>query len=336
MIQSVSVAQKIRIWWDSARWVALPNSGMPCILGGLIAFSDGSFNLVRFVIAFFGVMAVHLGTNLLDDYADLKIGGFSLRDKVQKIEDKGVRTIKAPYVVDGTIRLNHVLYFSLALFAVGIAAGVYLTIASGWPVAVIAILGAIICFFYSMPPLSLCYHGMGEMVVGLAMGPGICLGTYYAVAQSFSWTPVLIGITIGCLVGLVLYVHSIMDFKPDLAAKKKTVVAYIGDRQKAIKLLPVILAVAYGTVILGILLRVLPPATLLVFLSLPMAIKLIQLMNRLGKGDYGETKLTWWMGPMEQMIEGLEWFLIRWRLARNLMMTITLLIFIAYAVELAF
>ncbi len=327
---------KVKIWWDSARWVALPNSAVPCLLGGLLAFVHDKFNLLYFSIAFLGIIVVHLGTNLLDDYADLKIGGSSLRDRVQDANSDPIRTVKARYVLNGDIKLNHLLYASLGLFAPGIAACIFLTIKSGWPVAAIAAIGALICFFYSMPPISLSYHGLGELVVSAAMGPGICLGTYYAVSGSFSWEAILISIPVGVLVGLILFVHSIMDYKPDAAVNKKTLVAILGNRRRAVNLVPVLLTLAYGIVVYGVILRILPLYTLLVFLSLPMAIGLVQSTFKLKDGRYDQIQARWWMGPMEQMLEGHDWFLIPWRQARNLLIAFTLLVFLAYAIELIF
>jgi len=309
---------------------------MPCAVAGLIAFCNDLFDPLRFVVTLIGLMAVHLGTNLLDDYADLRIGGFSVRSELQQAGDT-VRTTKAPHIVDGTIKLNHVLYVSLGLFTLGIMACAYLIRVSGWPVAAIAAGGAFICFFYSMPPLSLCYRSMGEAVVGLAMGPMICVGTYYAVAQHFSWEPFLVSITIGIMIALILYVHSIMDFKPDLKVRKRTLVVSLGSQQRAILLLPVVLTIAYGAIVIGVALNILPLTTLLILLSLPLAIKLYQLMRQLGRGDYGDIKRTWWMGPMEHyMGKGMDWFMIRWYLARNLMISTTLLIFAAYGAALVF
>ncbi len=328
------IMTRTKIWWDAARWLALPQSAMACAVGGLIAFYHGKFDPLLFLVTFAGLVAVHLGTNLLDDYADLKIGGFSIRNKVQQAGDT-VRTEKAPYVINGTIKLDHVLYVSLGLFALGLLAGAYLTAISGWPVAAIAAAGAFFCFFYSMPPVKLCYRGMGEVAVAFSFAM-TCVGTYYAVAQSFSWEPVFISVPIGIMVGLILYVHSIMDFKPDLAVKKRTLVMVLGNQQKAIRLLPLAFVIAYGSIIGGIAMDILPLTTLLTLLSIPMAIKLAQLMRRIGQGDY-EVKRTWWMGPMESgLVEIGQWFMVRWYLARNLMVATTLLIFAAYIIALVF
>lgn len=323
---------KLKIWWDSSRWVALPNSAMACLLGGLLAYAHGEFNLLYFSIAFLGVMVVHLGTNLLDDYADLRAGGTGLRDAVQSQSTDPIRTVKAPYVLSGDIKMNQLLIVAFILFALGIAACIFLTIRSGWPVAVIAAAGAVICFFYSMPPLKFSYRGLGELVVSASMGPGICLGTYYAVTGSFSWEPVLIALPVGILVGLILFIHSVMDYRPDTAVNKRTLVAVVGSQARAIAMLPFILAAAYGIIILGIIIGVLPITTLIVLLSLPMALSFIQTTRKIRDRQYERIKARWWMGPMEQMLEGHEWFLIAWRQARNLLVFFTLLIFIAYII----
>ena len=323
---------KLKIWWDSARWVSLPNSAMACLLGGLLAYAQGEFNLLYFSIAFIGVMVVHLGANLLDDYADLKAGGIGLRDAVQSKVTDPVRTVKAPYVLSGDISMNQLLAASFILFALGIAACIYLTIQSGWPVAVIAAAGAIISFFSSMPPLKFSYRGLGELVVSASLGPGICLGTYYAVTGSFSWAPILIALPVGILVGLILFIHSVMDYRPDTAANKKTLVSVLGSQARAIALLPFILSAAYIIIILGVMMGILPATTLLVLLSLPMAVSFIQTGHKIRDGQYDRIRARWWMGPMEQMLEGHDWFLIAWRQARNLLIFFTLLIFIAYII----
>jgi len=324
------VISRARIWWNAARWLALPNTVTSAVLGGLIALANGKFDPVLFAIALAGLVAVHLGTNLLDDYADLKISGFTSGAADGKLHPR-----KAPYVVSGTLKLNHVLYVSLGLFSFGVAACVYLTIVSGWLVAAIAATAAIICFFYSMPPLSLGYRGMGEIIVALATGPGICLGTYYAVTQTLSWEPVFVGLTIGILVGLILYIHSIMDYHPDQVVKKKTLVALIGDRHKAIQLLSLAFALAYGLVIAGVVLAILPLTALLMLLSSPLALKVVQTINELDKGEYEPVEWKWWMGPRGQKRGGREseWFMTRWYLTRNTMLATALLAFVAYAID---
>jgi 1,4-dihydroxy-2-naphthoate octaprenyltransferase len=304
---------------------------MACLLGGLIAYAHGLFNALYFIIALLGIAAVHLGTNLLDDYADLKASAPDLREQVQHESENPVRTVKAPYVLSGDITLNQLLSASFILFAIGIAACIFLTIKSGWPVAAIAAGGALISFFYSMPPLKFSYRGMGELVVSIALGPGVCLGTYYAVCGRFSWEPLFISLPLGILVGIILFVHSFMDSQPDTRAEKKTLATFIGGGTAMIVYLYGLLLSAYIIVVTGILLAILPASLLITLLSFPLALSLVLTIAKINSGRYTEIRAKWWMGPMEQMIEGHEWFLITWRQARNLLIFFTLLVIAGYA-----
>jgi len=114
--------------------------------------------------------------------------------------------------------------------------------------------------------------------------------------------------------------------------KKRTLVVVLGSQARAIAMLPFILAAAYAIIILGAIMGVLPYTALLVLLSLPMAVSFIQTTRKIRDGQYDRIRARWWMGPMEQMLEGHEWFLIAWRQARNLLVFFTLLIFIAYVI----
>jgi len=140
---------------------------MACLLGGLLAFAHDKFNLLYFIIALPGVIVVHLGTNLLDDYDDLKSGSADIRDSVQVQSTDPIRTVKAPYVQSDDIKINQLLLASFILFALGIAACIFLTIKSGWLVAAFAAAAASISFFYYMPPLKFSCRGPGELVVSL-------------------------------------------------------------------------------------------------------------------------------------------------------------------------
>jgi 1,4-dihydroxy-2-naphthoate octaprenyltransferase len=72
----------------------------------------------------------------------------------------------------------------------------------------------------------------------------------------------------------------------------------------------------------GVILQHLSIWYLFVFLTLPMAITLFYLLVQFHKDPFKTFSPKFWMGPMEKWEEKkqhkLEWFLIRWMLARNL------------------
>jgi len=326
-------------WLKAARYIALPQALIPCLLGGLVALSHEQFDILRFVIAFIGIAIVTSGTYLLDDYFDYRAGSTFIREEVERIESAGIKPrpalTKCYYILNGTIRLEDVFRVGVGCLIIGGLIGIYLTLVSGWMVLWLSLAGAMICYFYSAPPLKLGYRGLGEITVALTMGPMISLGTYYVLTQDINLEPIIVSIPIGVLIGTVLYVHSIMDFDADKAAGKKTLAGLLGQG-RSIRMLPLPFVISYGVLVAGVILKILPLIMLIALLTIPMAYKLIQLMNRLAKGDPSNTSRAWWMGPMEMWNEPfivvMRGFMIRWYLARNLFIVTTLLIFIGYIV----
>jgi 1,4-dihydroxy-2-naphthoate octaprenyltransferase len=324
---------RLRVWLVAARYLALPQVIIPCFLGALIAFTHAQFDILLFFICLIGLTAVGLGTYLLDDYFDLKLAGTHYREEIQR-EGSKVRTLKAPLVTDGTIKLEHVLYVGLGLFVIGALACAYLTIISGWLVLALSLAGVFICFFYSAPPIKLGYRGFGEISVALTTGPMICLGTYYVLTNDISLEPIMASLPIGILVGTILYIHSIMDSEPDKVVGKRTMAITLGSQEKAVRILPLPLSLSYLILILGVGLKILSPLLLIALLTIPISYKLVKLMLPLGQGDFRDIRRAWWMGPMEIYAGEPQtaWFMVRWYLARNLFIATTLLIFIGYII----
>ena len=66
---------KLRFWFNNARPISLPQSMLPALTAVALSYSraDGSqFSWVAAIASLFGVMLLHLGMNLLDDWFDYK------------------------------------------------------------------------------------------------------------------------------------------------------------------------------------------------------------------------------------------------------------------------
>ena len=106
------------------------------------------------------------------------------------------------------------------------------------------------------------------------------LGSYYVISGGLlSINPILISIPTALLVVAVLMANNIRDIEYDESVNVRTLQVRIG-REKSIKLYIITILLAYITVIIEILLRILPLLTLLVFITLPKALKLIRLFRR--------------------------------------------------------
>ena len=312
----------------NARPQALPQSVIPTVVAVCMAFAgsdDG--NWLCAVLALVGVVCAHLSTNLLDDYFDYRNAGITSRQKLARAGMRA-RLGKAQYLADGQATLGQTFAVAAAFGVVALLCGAVVLYLQGWPIACFALAGAFLGFFYSAPPFKLCYRGLGELLTGLMFGPLLMGGTYYAVSRTLSPSVWWISSAIGLLVVNILYTHSIMDRQADISVGKTTLAVIVspGEEPRRGMLLAFSLLftyLPYLLVVAGVLTATLQYSTLLVFVTLPMAVGLTRLMSDFLYHPQRVATRRWWMGPMSQwdaiMQAGIDWFMIRWFLARNLL-----------------
>jgi 1,4-dihydroxy-2-naphthoate octaprenyltransferase len=128
---------------------------------------------------------------------------------------------------------------------------------------------------------------------------------------------------VGLLVANIVYTHAIMDYDPDKEAGKMTFAVLLQTKKRMLAVLLFLLLAAFGSIIAGVLLGYLSPVYLLSLLTLPMATGLFYLMIEFVRHPEKKFSPQIWMGPMGDWTQiqaiGLDWFMIRWLLARNLL-----------------
>ena len=224
----------------------------------------------------------------------------------------------------------------------------------GWQAAMgivlYAVLGLIVGINYSGKPLELGFHGLGELVIGLMFGPLCMLGVQAAVTGViFSWPMLCMSVAIGSMVTNIVYVHSVMEVDADAQLGKMTfarllikIVSYFkrsdlqgsarstaeGDLKAPTGAILMIIFIAFFALLpfallgLGIALGWWPVWFLLTALTLPMSVYLIHSTRLFAYGLPRNDTPRWWMGPMgdwdKYKAAGVDWFLFRWLLARNI------------------
>jgi 1,4-dihydroxy-2-naphthoate octaprenyltransferase len=258
---------KLKIWIKALRIPFLTVTIVPIILGSVIAYNEtGHLNWLNFILALMGGSFIHMGLNLCNDYFD-HISGNDEANSNPTPFSGGSRVIQ-----DRLLPANSVLFASIRFFALGGMIGLYLNyIILGNVILGIGIIGICIAIFYTAPPLSLGYRGFGEIFVGLGFGPLMVLGSYYVQKQSLSVNPVWASIPVGVLTALILYINEFPDYSADASVNKKTVVVKMG-KKKAAELFNYILLSSYVLILSGILLKFLPLSSLVVLLTIPLAI----------------------------------------------------------------
>jgi 1,4-dihydroxy-2-naphthoate octaprenyltransferase len=139
-------------------------------------------------------------------------------------------------------------------------------------------IGAFLGIFYTATPVGLKYNALGDIAVFLAFGPIMTLGAFFVQKPCFSWVPVLYSLPLAFLVDAVLHGNNLRDIKNDKAVNIKTVPILIGEARSK-KIYYSLILLSYLSQIILIIFAKLPLLTLLTVLSIPFALKLINLVK---------------------------------------------------------
>lgn len=245
---------------------------MPVIFGTVLAVVYGGYELkpVLFVLAFFGMVILHSGANILSDIFDYKKG----LDKIPSPVSGGV--------VRGYISIREAWIASVAMLLAGTVIGLYLTYVTGPWLLAIGLLGLFVGTFYTTDTvLAMKYHGLGDLAVFLNFGILGSLGAYYVQSGELSWVPVIWAIPMSMLVIAILHANNWRDIQSDKAGKIFTVAALLGDKS-SLRYYGVLIYGPFAVVLLLILvpflffpdLVAMPFTFLITLLALPLAYRL--------------------------------------------------------------
>ena len=239
-------------------------------MGTLLAALTGRFNLFLYALTLGGMVAFHAATNVLNDFFDVRHG----------VDREGAPTTKYRLhpAAFGQTPLSTTLQFSLGLYAITLVIGAYLSSVSSWLIFAIVLAGILGSVLYTADPVVLKARALGEVTVFVMWGLLVPLGAYMVQTVAFSWTPMIASVPIGLFVALVLLANNIRDIDYDGSMKTRTIAVVLGARG-AERLYAALVAAAYGFVVLGILARLLPVWSLVVFLTAPAALKLVRMFD---------------------------------------------------------
>lgn len=249
-------------WIMAARPWSFPASLMPALVAiAYVFFMDSAFANVNWLLgllAALGAVVFHCAGNLLSDYFDFKHGV----DTAENLTSSN-RTM-----VDGVLSPQSVLRFSLVMFAIGIAIGLVLTFRCGLPILYMGLIGFFLSVFY----YKFKFSALGDLNILITFGMLIALGVVYTLTQQFFPKILCVSLPTGLLVVSILHANNTRDRDLDASAGIKTFAMFLGLRGSRIYY-ALLQFGAYVLVVLDVMLQILPLWSLLVFLSLPMAIK---------------------------------------------------------------
>src|SRR5215208_6608831 len=268
--------------WDSldviSKWLIATRSAVTlvtvysCVIAGLLAWRDGNFSWVPFVILTLGLFLAHGTNNILNDYTDYSRG-------VDK--DNYFRTQYGVHpLVQGFFSKSQQLTWFVVSGFLATLAGVYALFYTNFNPVVIGLfaLGAIVLLAYTYP---FKYLGLGELAIFLIWGPIMIGGVYLTMTLikggdiSNVWNVVLAGIPYGLGVASINIGKHIDKLDDDKVKGVGTFPVRVGEsfarRVDQIALMLTYVVIAY----LVIVPRYFTPVMLIVFLAFKHALNVI-------------------------------------------------------------
>ena len=305
----------IKNFLELTRGYAIAMTLASCMVIWSFAHYSYYFTWSNFIILIIALCLVHMAGNLFDDYIDVKEKikeGFSLENITFD-----TYTPKARLIRNKTFSLRRVEIILLILCLLATAAGIYFTYFAGLKVLLFMISGGILLLYY---PFS-SKHGTSEMVIGLIYGPLMIMGGNYALTKSFDLNLLILSIAIFFSTLVLLHADNIMDWEFDIKNNKKTLAILSGTKLKAIDMLETIIYISYGIIVFGVIFQILNPFSLYVFLTLPIATKLITSLKEYIDVKDVKFQTKWYWGMFENWEEiknnNTEFYMFRFYLARN-------------------
>jgi 1,4-dihydroxy-2-naphthoate polyprenyltransferase len=274
-------AGSLRVWVLALRPFSFTASIVPAVYGGLLAIAlrgragipDVHFDALTFSITIVGCVAIHAGSNLVNDFFDYRSG----TDKTDNFGRVNVLVRKLMRPVDVSIE-------AAAAFLIAALCGTYLTLESGavqWPLIALVIFGALSAYFYTAPPFAFKNRGFGDAQVMLSFALAMVFGAFYVQAKTLSWLPIIDALPVGFLVVDILHINNLRDLEPDRAAGIRTLAIVLGNAG-AKRLHDAYVIAAYLTAFALIATSLLSPWTLIVLAAVPKALALSRDVHGVG------------------------------------------------------
>jgi 1,4-dihydroxy-2-naphthoate octaprenyltransferase len=258
---------KLKVWFLETRPQFLLLSVVLAFLGVTIAWYNGYFHLGYALLTFLGLLLTHISVNVLNDYFDYKSGIDLAARRTPFSGGSGI-------LPDARLRPRQVLWFGLIALILAVPIGAYfvVTLANGWQLLPLLVVGALCTVLYT--PL-ITRLGFPEWAPGLGLGFLPVLGAYFIQTTVYTFPAVIAAIPSGILVHNLLLLNEFPDVEADKEAGRRTMPILIGKTKTWMVYSALTIAV-YLWIIGWVAAGVMPVFSLLALLTLPFAVRAIR------------------------------------------------------------
>jgi len=218
----------IKPWIEAARLKTLPLALASPLMGSFLAWSEGRFQWVVFILATTTTLLLQILSNLANDYGDFASGA----DNDERIGPR--RLVQSGEITPQKMKAGIIINIILALIS-GVlliyfgAKGKDSLIIFLFLVLGMAAIVAAIKYTVGKNPYG--YRGLGDISVFLFFGLIGVLGTHFLHTGSFNAWHALPASAIGLLSAGVLNLNNLRDYESDKKFHKRTLVVWMGNQK---------------------------------------------------------------------------------------------------------
>ena len=247
---------------------SFPASAMPVIVTTAFLFWRGYEISWGFAVwALLNIIVFHAAGNTWSDY-------FDYRKKVDADDTFGAKTLTT-----GMFQPKEIYRLSVALTVVAVAGGIALMALTGLPLLWIGLGGVLCTLLY--PYLK--FNALGDLVILLAYAFLPTLGTSFVVAGGIVPSVLIVALPLGLITDGILHSNNTRDMATDSRAGIKTMAMSLGVKSSAV-LYGFEMLFPFVWVAICSIFGFMPIATVVVFMTLPVAIACAQTMRNSVEG----------------------------------------------------
>ena len=256
---------KLKEFFMCTRPHSYPASIAPVLFGATYALGyEIKFSILKFILFLLACLLIQAATNLFNEYYDYKHG-------LDKVDSEGI----SGSIVKGNLSPREVMLGALVLYALAFVLGIILTFMTSFYVLLVGLVCMLAGYFYTGGKYPIAYSPFGEIVSGFFMGTIIIALSFYFQTEYVNADIIVVSLPLFIMIGAILLANNIRDLDNDKESGRRTYAILVG-RNNAIKTMAINFIVVYLLNVLFIVTKYSSWWNLLVFVTIPLAIKIIK------------------------------------------------------------
>ena len=256
---------KLKEFFMCTRPHSYPASIAPVLFGATYALGyESKFSILKFILFLLACLLIQAATNLFNEYYDYKHG-------LDKVDSEGI----SGSIVKGNLSPKEVMVGALVLYALAFVLGLILIFMTSIYVLLVGLVCMLAGYFYTGGKYPIAYSPFGEVVSGFFMGTIIISLSFYFQTGYVNADIIVVSIPLFIMIGAILLANNIRDLDNDKESGRRTYAILVG-RNNAIKTMAISFIVVYLLNVLFIVTKYASWWNLLVFVTIPLAIKIIK------------------------------------------------------------